>query len=36
MALHAIALRYCAVMFGGAMAGPGGAYMSLALTPMWG
>jgi simple sugar transport system permease protein len=32
---HVIALRYCAVMFGGAMAGLGGAYMSLALTPMW-
>ena len=32
---HVIALRYYAVMFGGAMAGLGGAYMSLALTPMW-
>jgi ABC-type uncharacterized transport system permease subunit len=32
---HVIALRYCTVMFGGAMAGLGGAYMSLALTPMW-
>jgi simple sugar transport system permease protein len=30
-----IGLRYCAVMFGGAMAGLAGAYMSLALTPMW-
>jgi simple sugar transport system permease protein len=30
-----IKLRYAAVLFGGAMAGVGGAYMSLALTPMW-
>ncbi|WBS02961.1 ABC transporter permease [Pseudoduganella sp. SL102] len=30
-----IGLRYAAVLFGGAMAGVGGAYMSLALTPMW-
>lgn len=30
-----IRLRYAAVLFGGAMAGVGGAYMSLALTPMW-
>ncbi len=32
---HVIGLRYGAVMFGGAMAGLGGAYLSLALTPMW-
>ena len=30
-----IAIRYLAVMFGGAMAGLGGAYLSLAYTPMW-
>lgn len=30
-----VGLRYAAVLFGGAMAGVGGAYMSLALTPMW-
>ncbi|MDB5935750.1 MAG: transporter permease [Massilia sp.] len=29
------ALRYGTVLFGGAMAGLGGAYLSLALTPMW-
>ena len=28
-------IRYCAVLFGGAMAGLGGAYLSLAYTPMW-
>jgi simple sugar transport system permease protein len=28
-------VRYCAVMFGGAMAGLAGAYLSLAYTPMW-
>lgn len=27
--------RYFAVMFGGAMAGLGGAYLSLAYTPLW-
>jgi simple sugar transport system permease protein len=32
---HVIALRYGAVLFGGAMAGLAGAYMSMALTPMW-
>ncbi len=32
---HVIAIRYAAVMFGGAMAGLGGAYLSLAYTPMW-
>jgi general nucleoside transport system permease protein len=30
-----IALRYGAVMFGGAMAGIGGAYLSTVYTPMW-
>lgn len=30
-----IAVRYMAVAFGGAMAGIGGCYYSLVLTPMW-
>ena len=30
-----IAIRYRAVMFGGAMSGVAGAYLSTALTPMW-
>jgi len=30
-----IKVRYLAVMFGGMMAGLGGAYLSLAYTPMW-
>jgi general nucleoside transport system permease protein len=30
-----IAVRYLAVLFGGAMAGLGGAYLSLSYTPMW-
>lgn len=30
-----IAIRYAATMFGGAMCGLAGAYMSLAYTPMW-
>ncbi|MFW5835080.1 MAG: ABC transporter permease [Pseudomonadota bacterium] len=30
-----IAVRYAAVAFGGAMAGIGGAYLSIAYTPMW-
>ncbi|MEM0942609.1 MAG: ABC transporter permease, partial [Pseudomonadota bacterium] len=29
-------IRVAAVLFGGAMAGLGGAYLSLAYTPMWG
>lgn len=33
--MHVIGLRYAAVLFGGALAGLGGAYLSLALTPMW-
>lgn len=30
-----IRIRYMAVLFGGAMSGIGGAYLSLAYTPMW-
>ncbi len=30
-----VAIRYLAVLFGGAMCGLGGAYLSLAYTPMW-
>ena len=30
-----IAVRYAALAFGGAMAGIGGAYLSVAYTPMW-
>ena len=30
-----IAIRYLATLFGGAMSGLAGAYMSLAYTPMW-
>ena len=30
-----VAIRYAAVMFGGALAGLAGAYMSLSYTPMW-
>ncbi len=30
-----IAIRYAAVAFGGAMAGLGGAYLSLVYTPLW-
>jgi simple sugar transport system permease protein len=30
-----VATRYAAVLFGGACAGLGGAYLSLAYTPMW-
>lgn len=30
-----IAVRYRAVLFGGAMAGLGGAFLSLSYTPMW-
>jgi simple sugar transport system permease protein len=29
------AIRYAATLFGGAMAGLGGAYLSIAYTPMW-
>lgn len=30
-----VAVRFWAVMFGGAMAGVGGAYLSVAITPLW-
>ena len=30
-----IRIRYCAILFGGAMAGLGGAFLSLSYTPMW-
>jgi len=30
-----VAIRYAAVVFGGALAGLAGAYMSLAYTPLW-
>ncbi|MEM1298483.1 MAG: ABC transporter permease [Pseudomonadota bacterium] len=36
LGLKVIRTRYLATMFGGAMAGLGGAYLSLAYTPMWG
>ena len=32
---HVIHIRYLAVLFGGLMAGLGGAYLSLVSTPMW-
>ncbi|MFC3676042.1 ABC transporter permease [Ferrovibrio xuzhouensis] len=32
---HVIRIRYGAVLFGGAMAGLGGGYLSLSVTPMW-
>ncbi|MEM7059351.1 MAG: ABC transporter permease [Pseudomonadota bacterium] len=36
LGLHVIRIRYLATLFGGAMAGLGGAYLSLVYTPMWG
>ena len=36
LGLSVIGIRYLATMFGGAMAGLGGAYLSLAYTPLWG
>ncbi len=36
LGLHVVRIRYLATMFGGAMAGLGGAYLSLAYTPLWG
>lgn len=33
--LPVMSVRYMAVLFGGAMAGLGGAYLSLAYTPLW-
>ena len=35
MGYRVLLVRYAAVIFGGAMAGLGGAYLSLAYTPMW-
>jgi simple sugar transport system permease protein len=35
LGIQVIRLRYGTTLFGGAMAGLGGAYMSLAYTPMW-
>ena len=32
---NVIKIRYMAVLFGGAMAGLGGTYLSIAYTPMW-
>lgn len=32
---HVIAIRYAAVLFGGSMAGLGGAYLALVYTPLW-
>lgn len=32
---HVIAIRYAAVLFGGGMAGLGGAYLALVYTPLW-
>ena len=36
LGLPVLKIRLMAVLFGGAMAGLGGAYLSLAYTPMWG
>ncbi|MEM1162839.1 MAG: ABC transporter permease [Pseudomonadota bacterium] len=36
LGLPVIGIRYLATLFGGAMAGLGGAYLSLAYTPLWG
>ena len=36
LGLSVIRTRYAATLFGGAMAGLGGAYLSLAYTPLWG
>ncbi|MEM0988037.1 MAG: ABC transporter permease [Pseudomonadota bacterium] len=36
LGLSVIRTRYLATLFGGAMAGLGGAYLSIAYTPMWG
>ncbi|MEM9063098.1 MAG: ABC transporter permease [Pseudomonadota bacterium] len=36
LGLSVIRTRYLATIFGGAMAGLGGAYLSLAYTPLWG
>lgn len=36
LGLPVLWIRFLATLFGGAMAGLGGAYLSLAYTPMWG
>ena len=36
LGLPVIRTRYLATIFGGAMAGMGGAYLSISYTPMWG
>lgn len=36
LGISVIRVRYLATVFGGAMAGLGGAYLSLAYTPLWG
>ena len=35
MGFSVVKIRFLAVMFGGAMAGVGGAYLSLAYSPLW-
>ncbi len=35
MGYNVLAIRYCTVLFGGAMAGIGGAFLSTVYTPMW-
>lgn len=35
LGLPVVAIRYLAVLFGGACAGLGGAYMAVAYTPLW-
>lgn len=35
MGYNVLTIRYCAVLFGGAMAGVGGAFLSTVYTPMW-
>ena len=35
MGYNVLAIRYCAILFGGAMAGVGGAFLSTVYTPMW-
>ena len=36
LGLSVVKIRYMATLYGGAMAGLGGAYLSLAYTPLWG
>ncbi len=35
MGYHVLAIRYGAILFGGAMAGIGGAFLSTVYTPLW-